>query len=220
MGAVITTSNTQQLSMSQIRTFLATAGGPAPGTTNLSLSTLELRYMGNSPGTGAVTSVAKVCFWQQREIFNRGNVAPGGSSDPTGYTAGKNSVKKPWDYYPGNTSWRPSRISEFQRTYYDPPVGSGTGVATGATNSTGIIRLTFGKGSPSVGIGSLYYFWLDPVGTYGVGTPGAWYSTSATTYDFACASNAGLVGYVVDDKFCGGQMTGSEILITGNCHYP
>jgi hypothetical protein len=178
----------------------------------------------NTAGTGAIVSNAKVCFWRQVDVYNTffsGQVAGG---QPSNYAGGNLAPNKPWDFYPGKTNWRPSRISEFQRTYYKPPEGSGTGVATGAKNSTGIIRLIFKEGSPANGEGSLYYFYLDD----GYNGPGRfnWYTSTFDTttqqakYDFAVNLNAGLAGYVVDDRFCGGQMTGAEIRISGSCHYP
>jgi len=220
----ITTSPSAQLAMSTIRQFLQNAGnGSVPSTTNLSLSNLEFRYMGNNTtGTGAIVTTAKVCMWRQQETFNLGPIPPGPglNPDPTAYTPG--STNKPWDYYGGTgVPWRPSRFSEFQQAYYNPPSGVGYGVATGATNSTGIIRFDFAGGSrAALGTGS-YYLYIYNGGGLGVTVPG-WYSTAGTRIDFGTGTSAFAQAYVVDDKFCGGQMVlaSSEITTTGSASYP
>lgn len=223
----ITTTPSSQLSMSRIRQFLASAGGPAPGSNlDLSLSGLEVNYMGNNvSGTGAIVTTAKLCMWRQQETFNRGPDPGSGHADyPTSYTPG--STNKPWDYYGGTgVPWRPSRISEFQQAYYNPPSGFGYGVATGARNSTGIIRFDFAGGSQSSnvtgpsGTPRTYYLYVI-TGSFGISPIGGWVSTASSRYDFACGVSASVQAYVVDDLFCGGQMTGSEIRTTGSASYP
>ena len=201
----ITTSNSSQLSMSTIRQFLAASGNAyAPGSNlDLSLSAMELYYMGdNVAGTGFIVTDAKLCMWRQVEITSAG--LPGGPGSG------------PWNYSGGTgVPWRPSRFTEFQQAYYNPPSAIGYGVATGAKNSTGIIRFSFSGGSPvSFGSGS-YYLYLD---SGGIGS--GWYSTSTATLDFACNNGASATAWVVDDKYCGGQMIGGEIRVTGSISYP
>lgn len=220
----ITTSPSSQLAMSSIRQFLANAGGPAPGATNISLAGLEVNYMGNNvSGTGAIVTTAKVCMWRQQETFNRGpDPGQGHQTYPTSYTP--SSPNKPWDYFGGTgVPWRPTRISEFQQAYYTPPACNGYGVATGARNSTGIIRFDFSGGSRSSNIPNpsthTYYLYVL-AGSSGISPIGGWVSTAGTRYDFACQSSANVQAYVVDDLFCGGQMTGNEIRNTGTPQYP
>ena len=220
----ITTSPSSQLSMLSIRNFLSNAGGPAPANTNISLSNLEVNYMGNNAsGTGAIVTTAKVCMWRQQETFNRGpDPGPGHQTYPTAYTP--SSPDKPWDYFGGTgVPWRPTRISEFQQAYYTPPACNGSGVPTGATNSTGIIRFDFSGGSrasnmPNPSTRTYYLFVLT--GSFGISPINAWVSTASTRYDFACSSSASVQAYVVDDLFCGGQMTGNEIRNGGTPQYP
>jgi len=192
--------------MSTVRQFLAASGNTSPiasATTNLSLSGMELAYMGsNTVGTGAIVTNAKVCMWRQNEITSTGLPAGPGTG--------------PWNYANGTgVPWRPSRFSEFQRAYYAPPSASGAGVATGARDSSGIIRFTFANGSPAAFGSGLYYLYLN-VGSFASG----WYSTSTTTLDFGVSNGASGSGWVVDDKYCGGQMTGGEILVSGSISYP
>jgi hypothetical protein len=103
--------------------------------------------------------------------------------------------------------------------YYNPPSGVGYGVATGARNSTGIIRFDFSGGSQtSLGTGSYYLYII--AGSYGISPTVGWVSTAATRIDFATGTSAQINAYVVDDKFCGGQMNDTEIRTTGSAHYP
>jgi len=202
---LLTSSDSSQLAMSTVRQFLAASGNTfAPGSnSNLSLSAMELAYMGNvTSGTGAIVTNAKVCMWRQVEVTSTG--LPGGPG--TG----------PWNYLGGTgVPWRPSRFTEFQRAYYAPPSAVGYGVATGARNSTGIIRFAFSGGSPAAFGSGLYYLYLD-AGNIGSG----WYSTSTNTRDFASPSSGFATAWVVDDRYCGGQMTGGEIRVTGSISYP
>ena len=200
--------------MSTVRQFLAASGNASPiasATTNLSLSGMELAYMGsNTVGTGAIVSTAKVCMWRQTEVALP---APtGGATSNPGFGPGVGA----WNYTGGTgVPWRPSRFSEFQRAYYAPPSASAAGVPTGARDSTGIIRFSFAGGSRAA-FGSGRYFLYLNVGSFASG----WYSTSTTTLDFGVSNGAGGSGWVVDDRYCGGQMTGGEILVSGSISYP
>jgi len=198
---LLTPSDSTQLSMSTVRQFLAASGNTfVSGTnSNLSLSAMELYYMGNvTSGTGAIVSDAKVCMWRQIEVASP---APtGGATSNPGFSPGVGA----WNYTGGTgVPWRPSRFSEFQRAYYAPPSAVGYGVPTGATNSTGIIRFSFAGGSPAA-FGSGRYFLYLTSGTIGSG----WYSTTSSTLDFGCNNGGNATAYVVDDRYCGGQMVG------------
>ena len=212
---LLTPSDSTQLSMSTVRQFLAASGNAsliASATTDLSLSGMELAYMGsNTVGTGMIVSTAKVCMWRQNEITTPAPQPNGATSTP-GFGPGVGA----WNYTGGTgVPWRPSRFSEFQRAYYAPPSASGAGVPTGARNSTGIIRFSFAGGSPAA-FGSGRYFLYLITGNIGAG----WYSVTTNTIDFASPSSGSATAFVVDDRYCGGQMTGPEIRVTGSISYP
>jgi len=210
---LLTSSDSTQLSMSTVRQFLAASGNASPiasATVDLSLSGMELAYMGsNTVGTGLIVSTAKVCMWRQNEIAIP-PLAP--YTNNPGFGPGVGA----WNYANGTgVPWRPSRFSEFQRAYYAPPSAVGYGVPTGAPSSTGIIRFSFAGGSPAAFGSGLYFLYLDS-GNIGSG----WYSTSTNTRDFASPSSGNATAWVVDDRYCGGQMTGGEIRVSGSITYP
>lgn len=210
----ITSQNTAQLSLLTIRNFLNAAGPsiPIPGTTNISLSSLELAYMGNntSGGTNKIVTLSKVCMWQQQE-----KVSGGLPSLPV-------SSPRSWDYSGPSVPYAPSRVSEFQQAYYPIPSGSGAPQATGAANSTGNIVLTFAGGALASGVGSNYYFFLSIANNMGPWAANTWYSSSGYTQTLTNVINGGnCQGFLVDDRICGGQvLSPDEIMLTGTLHYP
>jgi len=210
----ITTQNTSQLSLLQIRNFFNAAGPsiPVPGTTNISLSTLELAYMGNntSGGTNKIVTLSKVCMWQQQEVVS------------TGLPSLPVSSPRSWDYSGPSVPYAPSRVSEFQQAYYPIPSGSGAPQATGAKNSTGNIVLTFAGGARASGVGSNYYFFLSQANNMGPWFANLWYSSFGAKRVLENVPNGGnCQGFLVDDRICGGQvLSPDEIQLTGTLQYP
>lgn len=214
--AVLSYSNNATMSLSQIQSWISGVGASgAPGATNISLFALEQCFMGNNTtgGPNVIVTNSKTCMWQQDEVYYNGNI----------YAFPPSTSPRAWEYNGPGAAYSPSRVSEFQKSYSPPPSCNANGQATGQKNSHGNIVLTFAGGSPAVGMGSSYYVFVD----FGVNmgsanyVVGAWTGGYGSTTTFTDVANgAYFTGWVVDDKFCGGQMVGSEIRIGGTRSYP
>jgi len=214
--AAITTSNNATLTISQIRNWISGVGASGvPGTSNISLFALEQCFMGNNVTGGAnvIVTNSNTCMWQQQEVYYNGNI---NSFSPS-------TSPKAWQYNGPGSPYSPSRISEFQKSYSPPPACVANGQATGAKNSTGNIVMNFSGGSPASSMGSGYYIFVDVGFNLGTqsGIVNVWTGPYGSNHTLTTVNNGAVfTGWVVDDKFCGGQMVSSEIRIGGTRSYP
>ena len=114
---LISSSNTATLSLTGIREWISGVGAlSVPGTSNLSLTALEMCFMGQNitGGPNVIVTNSKACMWQQQEKYYAGNV----------YAFVPSTSPKAWNYNApavGMDPYTPSRVTEFQQTY-NPPV--------------------------------------------------------------------------------------------------
>ena len=189
----ITPSVFSAIAVSQIRNFLNSVTGTAY-VNDISIDTMEKRYMGDPSGTGNGSAGSNLCMFGQVEMAaNSTGLSPANYSAPTAYTP----VGQKGNIYQGSqTAWRPTRFSEFNKAYSPKPSISVAGVATGAKNSTGNLQVTVANGNSSYG-GTVYFYVHSGYNT------GNWYVGSQTFTNVPNGSS--LAAYVVDDRFCGGE---------------